>query len=115
MIPKILFLIKQIRPTTAQIYNLRTPIPILLQPRALKAIECIRYTFATAHDTLVLVVTERAFVANADEGCGSDVGVADGAFTVTFVAEAADGDASLFAAHYKVAVGSVLVRIVKRS
>ena len=30
LIPEILLLIKQIRPTTAQIDNLRTPVPVLL-------------------------------------------------------------------------------------
>jgi len=83
MIPKILLLIKQIRPTAPQINNLRAPIPILLQPRAL----------------------EGAFVADADEGGGADVGVTDGAFAVAFVAEAADGYAGLFAAHDEVAAG----------
>lgn len=41
MIPKILLLIKQIGPTTPQINNLRTPIPIFLQPRAFVTVECI--------------------------------------------------------------------------
>ena len=55
---------------------------------------------AAAHDAFVLVVAEGAFVADADEGGGADVAVADGAFAVAFVAEAADGDAGLLAAHY---------------
>ena len=55
---------------------------------------------ATAHDALVLVVAKGAFVADADEGGRAHVAVADGAFAVAFVAEAADGDAGLLAAHY---------------
>jgi hypothetical protein len=100
MIPKILLLIKQIRPATPQVDNLRTPIPILLEPRALKAVERIRDALAATHDALVLVVAEGAFVADAGERCGAHVGVADGAFAVAFVAETADGDAGLLAAHY---------------
>lgn len=100
MIPKILLLIKQIRPRTPQINNLRTPIPILLQPRTLKAIERIRDPLATAHSAFILVIAKGAFVADPDEGGGTDVGVADGAFAVAFVAETTYADAGLFAAHY---------------
>ena len=42
MIPKILLLVEQIRPRTAQVDNLRTPIPILLQARTFKTVEGIR-------------------------------------------------------------------------
>ena len=103
MIPKILLLIKQIRPRTPQINNLRTPIPILFQSRALKAVERIRYSFTSTYDALVLIVAEGAFVADAREGRGPHVGVADGALAVAFVAEAADGDAGGLAAHDEVA------------
>jgi hypothetical protein len=103
MIPKILLLIKQIRPATPQIDNLRTPIPILLQPRTLETIESVRDAFPTAHDALVLVVAEAALVADAREGRGAHVRVAHGAFAVAFVAQAADGDAGLLPAHYEIA------------
>lgn len=104
LIPKTLFLIKQIRPRTSQVYNLRTPIPILLQTRTLEAIEGIADSLATAHNALILVVSEGAFVADADEGGWAHVGIADGAFAIAFVAETADGDAGLFAAHDEVGV-----------
>lgn len=104
MIPKILLLIKQIRPATPKIDNLRTPIPILLQPGTLKAVKCIRNTLTAADDTFVLIVAEAAFVANADESGGPDIGVADWTFAVAFVAEAPDGYAGLLAAHDEVGV-----------
>lgn len=104
MIPKTLLLIKQIRPRTPQIDNLRTPIPILLQPRTLKAIERIADPLATTHNALILVIAKGALVANAYESGGTHIGVADGAFAVAFVAESADGDAGLFAAHDEVGV-----------
>lgn len=104
MIPKILLLIKQIRPTASQIDNLRTAIPILLQPRTFEAVEGVRYAFSTADDAFVLVVAEAAFVADADKGRRAHVGVADGAFAVAFVAEAADGYARLLAAHDEIGV-----------
>ena len=99
MIPKILLLVKQIRPTTTQIYNLRAPIAVLLQARALEAVEGVADALAAAHDAFVLVVAETAFVADADKGRGPYVAVAYGAFAVAFVAEAADGYAGGFAAH----------------
>lgn len=103
VIPEILLLIKQIRPTTPQINNLRTPIAVLLEPRALKAVKRIADALATAHDALVLVVAEGALVADARQCGRAHVGVAHGAFAVAFVAETADGYTALFAAHYEVA------------
>ena len=99
MIPKILLLVEQIRPRATEIYNLRTSVSILLQPCAFKAVECIRYSFTTADNAFILVVAERAFVADSHERSRTDVGVADGTFAVAFVAETADGDARGFAAH----------------
>lgn len=86
-------------PRTTQIYNLGTPIAILLQPGALEAVKGVGDALPATDDALVLVVAEAALVADADEGGGPDVGVADGAFAVALVAEAADGDAGLLAAH----------------
>lgn len=100
MIPKILLLVEQIRPRAAQVDDLRTPIPILLQPRTFEAIEGIADALAATHDTLVLVVAEGALVADARQGRGPHVRVADGAFAVTLVAEPADVDAGQFTAHH---------------
>jgi hypothetical protein len=102
MIPKILFLVEQIRPRTTQVDDLRTPIPIFFKSGTLEAVEGIRNALATAYDTLVLVVAKGAFVADAGKSCRAHVGIANGTFAVTFVAEAADGDAGLLAAHYKI-------------
>ena len=100
MIPKILLLVEQVRPRTPQVDDLRASIPILLQPRALEAVECIAYPLAAADDAFVLVVAEAALVADAHQGCGPHVAVADGAFAVAFVAEAANCYARLLATHY---------------
>ena len=99
-----LFLKKQIRPTTPQINNLRTPIPILLQPRTLKAIKRITYSLSSTNHAFVLVVPERAFGADTDERCWTHVGVTDRTLAVAFVAEATDGDARGFATHYEISV-----------
>lgn len=104
IIPKTLFLVKQIRPRTPQVDNLRTAIAILLQARTLEAVERVTDALTTAHDALVLVVAEGALVADAHEGGGTHVGIAHGAFTVAFVAQAADGDAGLLAAHDEIGV-----------
>jgi len=99
MVSEILLLVEEIRPTAAQIDNLRTAVSVLLQPRALEAVESVADALAAAHDTFVLVVAEGAFVADSNESGWSHVRVADGAFAVALVAEAADGDARLLAAH----------------
>jgi len=100
MAPPSLLLIKQIRPRTAQIDNLRTTVPVLFESRALEAVEGVADAFAAAHDAFVLVVAEAAFVADAHHGRGTDVAVAYGAFAVAFVAETAQGDAGRLATHY---------------
>ena len=99
-----LLLEKQIRPTTSQINDLRAPIPILLQPRTLKTIKRITYSLSSTNHAFILVVPERAFVADTDERCWTHVGVAHRTLAVAFVAEAADGDAWGFAAHYEITV-----------
>lgn len=99
LIPEILLLVEQIRPTRTQIYNLRTPIPIFLQPRAFEAVECVTDPFAAAHDALVGEIAKRAFIADADQSCGPYVRIANRTFAVTFVAESAQVDACCFAAH----------------
>lgn len=104
LIPKILLLVEQIRPRTTQIYNLRASVPILLKPGAFETVERVRDPFTAAHNAFVLVVAERALVADAYEGCGAHVRVADGAFAVAFVAEAPDGDATGLATHNEIGV-----------
>jgi hypothetical protein len=108
MIPKILLLVEQIRPTTTQIDNLRTAVPILLQACALEAVKCVGDALAAADDALVLVVAEGAFVANAGERRGPHVRVADRAFAVTFVTQPADGYSRLLSAHYEISVQVLL-------
>lgn len=66
MIPKVLFLVEQVCPRTTQIYNLGAAVSVLFQTRAFEAVKGIRDSLATADNTLVLVVSERAFVADAD-------------------------------------------------
>ena len=97
-----LLLIEQIRPRTAQVDNLRTAIPIFLQSRALKAVVGVANALGAANDTSILVVSEGALVADADQGRGTHVGVAHGTFAVTLIAQAADRDAGLLAAHDKI-------------
>lgn len=104
MISKTLLLVEQIRPGTPQIDDLRTAVPILLEARALEAVERIADALAAAHDAFVLVVAERALVADAHQGRRAHVGIAHGAFAIAFVAEPADRDARLLAAHDEVGV-----------
>ena len=93
-----------IRPRTTQINNLGTPIPVLLQPGTLEAVESVGDALAAAHDALVLVVAEAALVADAHQRGRPHVRVAHGALAVALVAEPPDRDAGLLAAHHEVAV-----------
>lgn len=104
MIPETFLLVEQIRPRTSQIDDLGASIAILLETRTFKAVERITDALATADHTLVLVVSERALVANADESRGAHVGIADGTFSVAFVTQTADRDAGLLAAHDEIGV-----------
>jgi hypothetical protein len=95
-----LLLIKQIRPRTPQINNLRTAIPVPLQPRTICTVVCITYPNTTTDDAFSSRVAKSAFVADVDEGRWADVRVADWASGVVSFAEAAYADACLAAAHY---------------
>lgn len=100
MIPEVLLLVKQIRSRTSQINNLRTPISVLLEARAFKAVESVGNAFSTAHHTFVLIVAKGAFVTYTDKGSWANIAIAYRAFAVAFVAEAANSYARLLAAHY---------------
>jgi hypothetical protein len=103
-LPQLPPLIKQIRPRTPQINNLRTPIPILLQPRAIRTIIRITNPDAAADNALARVIAKGAFVADAHLRCWAHVAVADGAAAVVALAEAADADSCLAAAHDEIGV-----------
>jgi hypothetical protein len=47
---------------------------------ALETVEGVGYTLSTADDKLVLVITERTFVADSGKGVRADVRVPDGTF-----------------------------------
>lgn len=68
---------------------------------------------ATAYDTLVLIVSEGAFVADSGKRGRTDVAVANWTLPVTFVAETSDGNACLLAAHNQIAEVYSLAEIHK--
>jgi hypothetical protein len=103
VISEILLLVEQVGSRTTQIYNLGAAVPVLFKSCTFEAVEGVGDALAAADDTLVLVVSEGAFVADAGERGRAHVRVADGAFAIALVAEAADRDASLLAAHDEVA------------
>lgn len=102
MSPPSLLLVEQIRPRTTQIDDLWTTVPILLEARALEAVESVRYALSSTYDAFILVIPEGTFVADAHERRGAYVRVADGAFAVAFVAQTAEAYACGFAAHGQV-------------
>ncbi len=92
-------------PGTSEVYDLGTPVAVLLQSRALKAVEGVGDALAAAHDTLILVVAETALVADAHQRRWPHIGIAHWAFAVAFIAQASDRDAGLLAAHNQISEG----------
>jgi hypothetical protein len=99
LISEILLLVEQIGPRTTQIDDFGTAISIFLQARTFKAVESVWDSFTTTDDAFILIVTERAFIADASQGSRADVAVTDWAFAVAFIAEATEWDPGCFAAH----------------
>lgn len=58
---------------------------------------------ATTDDAFVLVIAKGAFITNSNESSRPHVAVTDGTLAITFVAETANGNAGLLAAHYEIA------------
>ena len=104
MIPKVLFLIKQIRPRRAEVDDLGTAIAILFEARAFEAVESVTNALAAADDALVLIVAEGALVADAHEGGRAHIRIANGALAVALVAQPAQRNARLLSAHDEVGV-----------
>lgn len=104
MIPEILLLVKQIRPGRTEIDDFGASVAILLQSRALKAVKCIADAFPAADNTLILVISEGALIADANESRRTYVGVTDRTFAVAFITESSEGDACLLAAHDEIGV-----------
>lgn len=119
-ISEVLLLVEQVGPRATQVDDLRAAVPVFLEAGAFEAVEGVGDSLeakhisyyprhlvvsgaeaylATAYDTLVLIVPKGALIADARKSRRADVAVADGALAITLVAETADGDASLFAAH----------------
>lgn len=86
MISEILFLVEEIRPGRAKVDDFGAPITIFLEPCTLKAVEGVTDAFAAADDAFVLIVAERTFIADPNEGRRSDITITDGTFAITFVA-----------------------------
>ena len=89
-------LVEQVRPTSAKIDDLGTPVPILFQPCALGTIVSITYTRATADDTSSTVCAKIALIAYPNQGLRSDVRIANRTLSITFLAHARDRDPRLF-------------------
>ncbi|EZF95620.1 hypothetical protein H113_04067 [Trichophyton rubrum MR1459] len=93
---------EQIGPRAAQVDNLRTPIPILLQSGTFETVERVTDPFPATYNAFVLEVAKGAFIAHAHQSRRPHIGVADGTFAVTFVAQAPDSNAGLLSAHNEI-------------
>jgi len=91
--------VEQIGLGTAQIDDLRTSVAIFLLNGALFAIIRIRNSLASTNHTTALVASIVAFVTNSNKEAWTDIGIANDALSITFCAQAANGDAGLFSAH----------------
>ncbi len=86
MIPEILLLVKEICARRSEVDDLGASVAVLLQPGTLEAVEGVTDAFATTYDAFVLIVAERALIADANEGSRSDIAITHRTFTITFVA-----------------------------
>lgn len=118
MISEILFLVEKIRSGRSKVDNFGTAVTVFLQPSAFEAVESVRYTldfyvsdlFQQSHDprtdlsatddALILIVAERAFIADTNECGWSDIAIAHWTFSIAFVAKSPYCYARLLAAHY---------------
>jgi len=96
--------VEEVGTTGSEIDNLGATVAVLLQSRTLGAVVSVGYPWRATDDAPAAVGTKVAFVANADEGFGSDVGVADRTLSVALLAETADGNTGLPTAHYQIGV-----------
>lgn len=83
-------LVEQVRLCRAQIHNLWTPVPILLENGALFAVIRVRDALAAAHDATALERAIVALVAYAHEGARPHIRVADGTLPVALYAQTPD-------------------------
>lgn len=86
MISEILLLVEEVRPRRSKVDNLGASIAIFFEPRTLKAVEGVADSFAATNNTFVLIIPKRAFIADSNEGGGSDIAIADRALAITLVA-----------------------------
>jgi len=100
MIPKVFFLIEEIGPGAAEVDDLGAAVAVLLEARALEAVEGVADPLAAADDALVLVVAERALVADAHQRRRPHVAVAHRTLAIALVAQPSDRDPRLLAAHH---------------
>jgi len=97
-------LVEQIRFRTAQVHDLRTPVSILLTLGALFTVERVTDPRAAADNASTLVTPVVALVTYLHQVLRPHITVADHALAVAFLAQPANGDSWLFAAHDQIRV-----------
>lgn len=65
LVPEIFLLVEQIRPRRTQINDLRTPVAVFFQPCAFEAVKGVADALAATDDAFILIIAERALVADA--------------------------------------------------
>ncbi len=100
----LLSFIKLIHANRSKIYNFRTAVSVLLLLNAFSAVIGVGDSWPIADKTAVVIGTIIAFIANANENSGSDVGVADYTLSFAFFAKASDGNSPLLPAHDEIRV-----------
>lgn len=95
-------LIEEVSLRAPQVDNLRAPVPILLLLRALFAVVGVRDPNPTTNYTTALERAVITLVTYAYERARPHIRIADHAFSVALLAQAANGDARLLSAHDEV-------------
>lgn len=97
-------LVEQVCFGGTQVHNLWTPVSVLFLLCALLAVVSVGNSNTTADHAAPLIRAVVALVANAHQRAWPDVGVADYTLSVTLLAQPANSNAGLFAAHNQVGV-----------
>jgi len=94
--------VKEIRPAGTQIDNLRAPISVFLETRALGAIIRVRYAGGTTDDASAAVGAKVAFIAYSHQSFWPHVRIANWTFTIALFTETTDCDSWLAPAHNQI-------------
>ena len=94
----LLSFVPQIGLSRSKIDNFRAAISVLFHLGTFFAVKRVRNSFVATNDTSTLETSEIALVTDGNKSAGSDVGIADDALAIVFLAESPNSHSRLFSA-----------------